>query len=366
VLSTDARPVWCEVSLDAITANLATVRRLASRPVKVIATVKANAYGHGAPGVGLHLQALGVNALATANLDDAVAMRDAGVTIPIVMFASNLPEGLGTLVAHQLTPTVQDLTTAEAIARLAGRRRISVHVKVDAGLGRLGVKLSEARGFVNRLVRMPGITVEGLYTHLPFSDPAQAQWAQRRLEAFTSVVEALQREDGIGIDYAQAAASSILAMRLPDTLNTVAPGHLLFGLNPVSNDVRLAPALRGIKARLIHISHHIADEDVGGYGAARSPRTGVFLLGTDNGYRVTDAWVLCRGQRCKVLSVTTEYTVIDLAPVPNSEVGDEVTVVGEGLPLQEVAGYLGLTPMLAAISFRRIPISYINGQTSAS
>jgi len=355
--------VWAEVSLTAITENLATNRQLAGRPVKIIATVKANAYGHGAPVVGLHLQALGVEALATANLDDALEMRRAGVTIPIVMFASNLPSGVEALVANRLTPTVQDLPTADAIAKTAGRQ-ISVHVKVDAGLGRMGVKLNEARGFVKQLAQIPNIKVEGLYTHLPFSDPAQAPWAQRRLAAFTEVVGALEREDGIRIDYTQAAASSILAMRLPDTLNTVAPGHLLFGLNPLSSSLNLAPALRAIKARLIHIAHHSADEDRGGYGAAQHPRTGVFLLGTDNGYRMADAWVSCRGQRCQVLSVTAEYTVIDLSALPVAEVGDEVTVVGKELPLREVAGYLGLTPMLAAIGFRRIPISYLNEQTS--
>jgi len=340
-----ARPVWCEVALDAITQNLATIRDLAGRPVKVIATVKANAYGHGAPRAGLHLQSLGVNALATANLDDALEIRRAGVTIPIVMFASSLPAGVNTLLEHQLTPTVADLPMAEAISRAAGRP-VNVHVKVDAGLGRLGVKLDEARAFVNQLVRMPDIKVEGLYTHLPFSDPRKAPWAKSRLAAFTAVVETLEREDGIRIDYAQAAASSILAMRLPDFLNTISPGHLLFGLNPLLQDsnVSFTPALTAIKARLIHVSSH--DE------------TGVILLGTDNGYRVSDAWVLCHGTRCKVLSVSAEYSVIDLSQLCRAEVGDEVTVVGDGLSLEEVAAYLGLTPMGAAISFRRIPITY--------
>ncbi len=374
-----ARPVWAEVSLDAITRNLAAIRRLAGRPVKVIATVKANAYGHGAAVVGLHLQALGVDALATANLDDALEMRRAGVTARIVMFASNLPGGVQTLLDYNLTPTVQDLQTAAAISRTA-TAPVNVHVKVDAGLGRLGVKLSDVRGFVTRLAWMPNIRVEGLYTHLPFSSATGAGGSRQNLLAFTSVVAALEREDGMSIDYTQAAASSILASHLPDSLNTVAPGHLLFGLSPLSDrtpaDFDLTPALRTVKARLLHVtthtaahgaSHHARGDSASSaaYATAHSQRTGVILLGLDNGYRMPatgDAWVLCRGRRCRVLSVTLEYTVIDLSAVTEAVVGDEVTVMGrdgsEELSIGEVATYLGLSPLLATLSFRRIPISY--------
>jgi alanine racemase len=374
-----ARPVWAEVSLDAITANLAVIRRLAGRPVKVIATLKANAYGHGAAAVGLHLQALGVDGLATANLDDALEMRRAGVTARIVMFAGNLPDGVGTLIAHGLTPTIQDMATAQAISRLASGP-VNVHVKVDAGLGRLGVKLDEARDFVQLLARMPNIRVEGLYTHLPFSADVQADWSRRQLSAFTDLVATLEREDGIRIEYAQGAASAILASQFPDSLNTVAPGHLLFGLTPLAGadpaELGLTPALRAIKARLIHVASHGARTDrapSGGYGATQAARTGVFLLGSDNGYGqpvTQDACVLCRGRRCRILGVTAEYTVIDLSSLREAAVGDQVTVVGrdggDELRLSYAAAYLGVSPMIAAVSFRRIAIAYDgNGITPA-
>lgn len=367
-----ARPVWAEVSLDAITRNLAAIRKLAGRAVKVIATVKANAYGHGAAAVGLHLQRLGVDGFATANLDDAVDMRRAGVTAPIVMFASNLPDGIPELLAHRLTPTVQDLATARVISKAAGSP-INVHVKVDAGLGRLGVKLSDASRFIADISRIPNIRVEGLYTHLPFGDAAGAEWSRRHLLEFTDLVETVEREQGIGIDYAQAAASAILAGSLPDALNTVAPGHLLFGLSPVAHksptDLGLHPALHAIKARLIHIATHGAGDDLAltyGYAIAQRTRTGVFLLGLDNGLRMPptgSAWVLCGGQRCRILSVTAEYTVIDLSALTQAAVGDEITVLGrdgtDEIKIEEVAGYLGLSPTLAALTLRRIPISYI-------
>ena len=104
-----ARPLWAEVDLDAITHNLALVRERAGRPVRILAPVKANAYGHGVAPVALHLQALGVDGLATANLDDAIAARRAGVTVPILLYGAALPAGLGLLLEHGLTPSVWTL-----------------------------------------------------------------------------------------------------------------------------------------------------------------------------------------------------------------------------------------------------------------
>jgi alanine racemase len=369
-----ARPVWSEISLDAITANLREIKRLAGRPVKVIATVKAGAYGHGIVPVGLHLERLGVQGLATANLDDALALRRAGARLPIILFASNLPEGVGPLLGNDITPTIQDLSTASAISAVA-TRVVNVHVKVDAGLGRLGVKLSEARTLIRALTQLSNIRVEGVYTHLPFSDEAGALWSRRRLDAFTSLIEQLQRDDGLVIDYAQAAASSMLASGFPDTLNTIAPGHLLFGLSPVPKALlqtsSLVPALQTVRGRLIHIGEHIAGEDsalTSHYARNQSVRTGVILLGLDNGFRmpVEEGHVLCGGKRCRIMSVTAEYTVIDLVDTPGARVGDEVTIIGqdgsERIDLEQVGRYLGIGATLTALDLRRIPVEYTGGR----
>src|SRR4029077_7754966 len=116
---TDARPLWADIDLGAITHNLALVRERAGRPVRVIAAVKANAYGHGIVEVALQLESAGADGVATANLDDALAVRRSGFSLPILMYGSALPGGLQVLVANDLTPSVWSRDALEAISRLA-------------------------------------------------------------------------------------------------------------------------------------------------------------------------------------------------------------------------------------------------------
>lgn len=369
-----ARPIWGEVNLRAITKNLLELRRVVGRPVKVIASVKADAYGLGVIPVGRHLEKIGVNALATANFDDAVALRESGVEIPIIMFASNLPGGVGALLQYKLTPTLCDLETARLVSEGA-TRTVNVHVKVDAGLGRLGVKLRDARDFIRSIVQLPRIRLEGVYTHIPFGDEAGEIWARRRLTAFIELVKQIQSVDGLQPDYAQACASSAIACGFPDALNTVAPGQLLYGIRPVQRqqlqDWKFTPALTSIKARLFHIAQHGIADDLaprGQYTLPRATRTGVILFGVDNGFRTPappGAYLLCRGKRCAVVAVSAEYTVIDLTGADGARVGDEVTIIGrdcdEYIGLEGVAEYLGVPTLYAGMNLRRIPMRYTEG-----
>ncbi len=368
-----ARPILAEISLAAITENLKEIRRLVGRPVKVIATIKADAYGHGAVAIGRHLEKLGVNGLATANLDDAVALRERGVKIPIVLFASNLPAGVKTLLQYDLTPSVYDLETAKTLSAVA-TRTVNVHVKVDDGLGRLGVKVPDARRFIGSIRQLPNINVEGVYTHIAFSNEAGKEWSRRRLVAFIDLIGKLEQEDGLRLDFAQASASSTITCEFPDTLNTIAPGHLLFGLCPVQKQLartwKFKHALKSLKGRLIHTVQHSPGEDLaisGQYALQNAMRTGVILFGLDNGFRMPTlkgAYMLCRGKRCSIVSVTAEYTVIDLAGVDEARVGDEVTIIGrdgaEAISLDQVGEYLGIGATLASLDLRRIPVQYLD------
>ncbi len=371
-----ARPLWAEVDLGAVTHNLERLRERVGRAVKVIAPVKANAYGHGIVPVARHLQQLGVDGLATANLDDAIAARQAGVTIPILMYGSQLPRGNGLLLEHGLTPSVYDREGLEALVALAAAssRRINVHVKVDAGLGRLGVRLDAAAAFARKIVSEPGLLLEGIYTHIPFGDPAGEAWSRRRLAAFAEVVAAIEAEHGIPIPYAQGAASSVIARSFPDPLNTISPGHLLFGLFPIgggrAEEQGLRKALAAVRSRLIHLGERRKGDDLYGAGeggAEASGNVGTILFGMDNGYRPAaagrTAQMLCRGVRCPVLAVSAEYTVIDLAGAPGARLGDAVTIVGadgnEAIAAEDVAAHLG-APSAAywMVGLKCVPISY--------
>ncbi len=372
----EARPLWADIDLDAITHNLGLIRARAGRHVRILAPIKANAYGHGVAAIALHLQSLGVDGLATANLDDALAARRAGVSLPILMYGSALPGGLGLLLENGLTPSVWAQEAVGALAALAGEtgRTIAVHVKVDAGLGRLGVRLDEAAVFVRDVVATPGIRLEGIYTHLPFSDDAGAAWSRRRLAAFAGLVGEVEAEHGFPIEFAQGAASSILTAAFPDALNTIAAGHLMFGLSPIAGrsaeELGFRKALSAIRARLIHVGRRRRGDDLAGagpdglYGDAT---VGVVLFGMDNGYRPAIApggtFMLCRGRRCPVVGVSAEYAAIDVSAVPGVAVGDTVTIVGEdageAISVEAVAEQLG-APSAAywMIGLRNVPLHY--------
>jgi alanine racemase len=372
----DARPTWAEVDLGAVSHNVGLIRQRAGRPVKLLVPVKANAYGHGAAVVGRHLESLGVDGLATANVDDAVAIRRAGATLRILLYGAALPAGNRYLLEHDLTPTVHSLESLRVVSGLAtaAGRTVPVHLKVDAGMGRLGVRLDESVAFAREVVRARGVRLEGMYTHVPFSDAVGEAWSRRRLQAFTEVVRAVEAEHQITIDFAQAAASSVLAQALPDELNTIAPGHLTFGLHPIAGaraeHSGYRKALTALRARVIHIGHRRRGDDLPGTGPDgldADATVGVLLFGMDNGYRKgldgTDAHVLCHGRRCPVLGVSAEYTVIDLTAVPDAALGDVVTIVGddgdESIPVETVARHLG-APSAAywLLGLKSVPYRY--------
>jgi alanine racemase len=364
------RPVWADISLKAVTNNIQEIKKRIGRPVKIIAPVKADAYGHGIVEISKHLESLGVDGLATANVDDAILVRQAGVKLPILIYASQLKEGVKMLLDYDLTPTIYNMEAAQWLSANVNHP-VNVHVKVDAGLGRIGVKLAEAREFIRAISKLPNIVIEGVYTHIAFSNPQGEAWSRRQLTAFINLIRDLKL-DGIDVMYAQAAASAVILCDFPDELNTISPGHLVFGLCPVQKSqgdmTGFLPVLRGVKARLIHIAEHKAGDDiaVSGYlNLENAKKTGVILFGLDNGFRIPadkSAYMLCGGKKCGIISVTAEYTVIDLTEVPDAKLGDEVTIIGSGgdgeITIDQVAAYLNTTPAAFLVDLRRVPLRH--------
>ena len=197
------------------------------------------------------------------------------------------------------------------------------YLKIDAGLGRLGEPLDSARKWVERIFQLPNLNIEGIYTHLPFSDAKQRDWATQRLQAFDRFVEELKNA-GYQFSVTQAMASCCLLARLQDHCNAVCVGHALYGLSPFSwpgsIDVsQLRPVIKNLKSRIIHTSRHAEGSDiaVGGLYGLKRPRTiGVLPTGMAHGLckpvEGRDMTVLIKGKRAKVLSVSLEHTTVDL------------------------------------------------------
>ncbi len=355
VPSLDTRPNVMHVDLGAIDHNLALVRRLSRPGTAVIASVKADAYGHGIVPVARRLSAAGVEVLATGSFADALAMREAGIETPILMMGGALPSAMPELLRHELIPTVHCQELADAAAA-SSARRARIYIKVDCGFGRLGVPLRDAHRFVMAVARMPRVEIAGLYTHLPFSDAPGRDWARERIARFDDLVAALAR-DGLAIPMTQASASAALLAGVADRCTAVSPGALLYGLAPVDAGLvdlpDLRPVMVSVRTQLIQVSPTAADRTPGFEGRYASrvrSTTGVVPFGRVDGHRAplqgSGAHMLIDGFMAPILGVSLEHSVLDLSDVPHPEVGQEVIVLGHSgskrIALEEVARWQGV------------------------
>jgi alanine racemase len=345
-----------EVDLGILARNYRAVRRRVGPDIRIIAALKANAYGHGVVPVAETLVSEGVDVLATGSFADAVAMRRAGIDTRILLFGSHFAEDTRAVLRARLTPTVYNLETAQAVSDVA-RDPTPVYVKVDSGLGRLGVPLSDAEAFIKRVVQLPNVAVEGVYTHLPFKDATGRKWAEASHQAFVAMVDSLAAA-GVTIPVIQARSSAGVLGGIEDgPCNAISPGHALYGLPPASADVTdlsgLDPVLSAIKSRLVQVTRHPTPRTVGRAGGISLPAgavTGVLPFGMVHGYRdgkATQPVMLLHGHRVPVLAISLEYVTLDLTDVSDAQVGDEVVVLGcDGanvISLADIASWQGAT-----------------------
>lgn len=346
------RPTFMEIDLAALDANYRHLQGLLSPGTRVIASVKGNAYGLGIAEISRRLAALGATALTTGAFEDALAVRGAGLQCEIVMFGGTLPGGVPALLEQRLIPTVHNLELAEAISATA-TGPTKIYVKLDCGLGRLGMPLKDARPFIQAVTRLPNILLEGLYTHLPFTNPQERDWAQARTRLFDDFVDALRRE-GIAPPVTQARSSAGILAGVEDRCNAVAPGGLLYGKSPLPADMAdpsaMRPVLKSVRSQLIHVSPDAADKTPGLHGRHAhkvTGATGVVPFGRADGNRAPAAGqaahMLVGGRIAPVLGVSSEHAVLDLSAVANPRVGDEVVILGSAgnhsITLADLAGW---------------------------
>ena len=368
-----AHPTWMEVDRGALGFNLAEIRRRSAPGVKVIASVKANAYGHGIVPVARVLESCGADMLATGSFAEAQAMRGAGIATPILMLAGALPEAMADLLALDAIPTVYDMAAAQAVSAPA-TAPATVFVKVDGGLGRLGVPLDAAAGFVAAVANLPRVVVGGLYTHDSFKDAAGMAYSRARLALFARLVDRLAAE-GHAIPVTQALASSALMQGWTDGCTAVCPGHVLYGMPSVTPALApiapFRPVLKAVTSRVIQVADHAGGPAIGSGGyhlARRSRRTAVMPCGLNDGYRPARAGqtaeVLHRGRRLTVIGVSLEHLTVDVPDDVDIRLGDPVTVAGGDGPRRidpaEIGAWQGASALEVMLSLSgRMPVTAV-------
>jgi len=345
------------VSLAALRQNLALVRQRLGAGTELIACVKANAYGHGLRAVAAGLQAEGVRWLSLGSPADALALRAWGITCDILLFPTGEGSDPTPLTKAAITVSIQSFDEAVALARAAQTRPAAIFLKVDSGLGRVGVPLGDAAGLAARIrSALPGVRLAGVFTHLPFRGGEGTAWIEERLAEFGRVAAEIRKET-TGPLLVQALASEGIARSLtaPET-NAVCPGALLYGIEPggLPAPIGTRPVLMEVRT-VLGTLRDIAPGTRYGYDgsrvAARPTRLGALPIGYSNSILLPKAGqkVRVEGRDAPVLSVSLEHTVVDVTDVDGARAGAPVCLVAsesaKGPTLAEVASAQGRTAL---------------------
>jgi len=325
------RRCWVEVDGRALRHNFRVLRGLIPRATRVMAVVKANAYGHGLVATARELESIGADWLGVANVAEGVLLREAGVTLPILLLSATLPEEMDEAVRHGLTLTLSSYGEAQTLNRLARKLgdQAKAHFKVDTGMGRLGCWHPHARAELARIRRLPGVVVTGLCTHFPCADDnaelTHAQW--KAISPLFTENPNLERH---------AANSPAVTRRYGFHADLVRLGLALYGIAPHPNDQAL-----GLRPVLAWKSRVTLIRDVGrgrtvSYGATyRVPspqRQAVVAMGYGDGYfrlHSNATHLLVRGVRCPIRGrVTMDQIIVDVTRAKGCRVGDEVVALG--------------------------------------
>ncbi|HRZ14217.1 MAG TPA: alanine racemase [Candidatus Omnitrophota bacterium] len=246
------RPTWAEVNLDNLSFNLAQIRKRIPHSTRVMACVKADAYGHGLIPISLRLVAEGVDYLAVASIDEAIRLRQARISKPILVLGLILKQDIEPLFDYDIVPTVCTEDFARVLDVMAGARgRVArVHIKVDTGMGRIGVLSQDAFAFIQKIKRLKNIQIEGVFTHLASADVDRA-FTNKQLRLFRGLVNRCEAR-GIHIPLVHAANSMGVVSYARSHFSMVRPGLILYGLYPAKGlSIHLKPVL-SLKTRVIY------------------------------------------------------------------------------------------------------------------
>ena len=327
------RPVWADVDLDALEHNVRELKRQACGAL-LMAIVKANAYGHGATGIARAALAAGADRLGVVCVDEGEELRRAGVTAPILVMGHTPVSQAERAVALDLTTTVGSHHFAEAVAQRAIERGVTirVHLKVETGLNRYGLPPEQLLPLAESMRHLPGLDVEGLWTHFATGDEPEKSYVQRQFRAFTAVADQLP---WIRLRH---VANTATVLDMPElSLDMVRVGIGLYGCYP-SEDVDRGTLLRpvmSLKSRVARLRRLDPGESVS-YGctwtAARPSVVALVMCGYGDGLRRTlsnKGSVLVRGRRAPIVGrIAMDMCVADVTEIPYVALDDEVVIIG--------------------------------------
>jgi alanine racemase len=346
---------WIEVDLRAIRENVASIRRFVGGR-GIIAVIKSNAYGHGLLQVAKALEGEeGVRYLGVASVEEAVSLKENGVSTPILVMGPSLPCDASEIVERGLVQMVDSIDLAYNLSKEAQRRgkEVEVHLKVDTGMGRMGVLVEDLGGFLKEIRRLDRVRIGGVATHFSRAEDPECEVTRMQISRMRTMLRILE-DMGMGATPWHAANSAAITS-IPESLgDMVRPGLLIYGIPPFRGSRSyppLTPAL-SLKSTLSQIKELPEGHPIS-YGATfvlkRRSRVGIVTIGYGDGYprsASNKAMVLIRGRRVPVIGmVCMDQIIVDLTDLPEASIGDEVVLIGsqggERIDVWDLASWSG-------------------------
>lgn len=328
------RPTWAEVNLGNLAYNFRQIKKLLHAKTKVMVCVKADAYGHGLIPVAKKLISCAVDYLGVASIDEGIKLREARINIPTLILGLVLKKDIAPLFEYNLIPTVctEELASALNIMAREKGKPIKIHIKVDTGMGRIGILYQDALRFIKRVHKLKFISIEGISTHLACAD-INRDFTLHQIEVFDRLITRLKQQ-GIHIPLVHAANSLGVIDYKESHFNLVRPGLVIYGLYPREDlDINLKPVLR-LKTRIIYFKRVPQGWGISyghTYVTKRNTTIVTLPIGYGDGYprNLSNlAPVLIKGERFKITGrVCMDQIMVDVGNLA-VKIGDEVMLIG--------------------------------------
>ena len=334
--------VWAEVDLDAIWENMVHMKENIAENTKILAVIKTDGYGHGGVPIAKMLEQLDfMFGYAAATYEEAHVLREAGVKKPILILGYTFPYCYEELIREEIRPAVYRRDTVEELAAAAAKvgQKAKIHIKVDTGMGRIGVTPDdEGLKFVKFIMEHPELEVEGIFTHFAKSDETDKTSANHQLKLFQNFIDRIQTELGLTIPIRHCSNSAAILEMPQANMDMVRAGITTYGLYPseeVSKDIVPLRAAMSLYSHIVYCKTIHAGQSVsygGLFTAQKDTRVATIPVGYGDGYPRSlsgKGYVLIHGKKAPILGrVCMDQFMVDISEIPGAMEGDKVTLLG--------------------------------------
>ncbi len=325
---------WAVIDLDRLRVNFRNIRQHSGN-IKILGAVKAEAYGHGGIEVSRVLKEEGIDALGVASVEEALNLKS--LDLPIIILSPTFSFDIPTIVSENFIPTITYTSFVNELEKEAERqkKKVKIHIEIDTGMGRTGVKYSEAPQFIFDIYQKEWLQIEGIFTHFPEAESDYKDFTYLQLERFSNIVTSL-KEKGLSIPYYHTANSAAILDIKSSYFNMIRPGLLLYGLYPKYRKTIDVSPIMSFKTRIGYLKWIDKGNSVSygrTYRSKNKTKVATLSIGYADGlprYLSNKGEVLIRGKRAPIIGdVCMDLTMVDVTNIDGVKIEDEVTIIGK-------------------------------------